>query len=81
MATKYDLQDWVIDALEAHGGSAEIVEICKHIWHHHETDLKTSGDLLYTWQYDMRWAGNSLRAEGKLLPKPRGDRGPWRLAR
>lgn len=31
MATKLDLQDWVIDALKALGGSARLVEVAKHI--------------------------------------------------
>ena len=73
------LARWIVEALEAHDGSASIVEICKHIWRTHESDLRKSGDGFYTWQYDMRWAGDRLRAEGVLQPKRRGDRGPWRL--
>ncbi|SDW39046.1 hypothetical protein SAMN05444006_10397 [Allgaiera indica] len=26
-----------------------------------------SGDLFYTWQYDMRWAAQNLRGAGKLV--------------
>lgn len=79
MATKESLKGWVIEALVAQGGSASIVEICKHIWQFHEQEIKNSEDLLYTWQYDMRWAGQKLRDSGILQPKPKGDRGPWRL--
>lgn len=39
MATREDLQEWVIEALRALGGKARIVQICKHIWDHHESDL------------------------------------------
>ena len=80
MATKENLQSWIVEALEAKGGSASIVEICKHIWQSHEPELRSSGDLFYTWQYDMRWAGDKLRDSGALQPKSRGDLGPWRLA-
>lgn len=62
------LDEWVIEALEAHGGSASIVDICKHIWEFHESDLRKSGDDFYTWQYDMRWVGNRLREDGVLQP-------------
>ena len=79
MATKNDLKSWVIQALKEQGGSAPIPEVAKHIWDNHEAELRASGDLFYTWQYDMRWAADQLRAEYLLQPKPRGDRGPWRL--
>ena len=72
---------WIVEALEAHGGSASIVEICRHIWKKRESELRKSGDDFFTWQYDMRWVGNKLRTEGALQPKTRGDRGPWRLAK
>ena len=80
MATKKNFEEWVIEALEALGGSASIVDICKHIWRFHGSEIESSGDLFYTWQYDMRWAGDRLRKSSVLQPKPRGDRGPWRLA-
>ena len=63
MATKHDLQDWVRDALHDNGGRARLVEVAKFIWANHETQLKASGDLLYTWQYDMRWAATSYAAK------------------
>ena len=53
MATKYDLRDWLVDALKAHDGSATIVEVCRHIWKNHKDELLASGDLFYTWQYDV----------------------------
>lgn len=80
MATRSSLKGWVIEALKANGGSATIPEVAKYIWDKHEIELRGSGELFYTWQYDMRWAANQLRAERKLQPKPRGDNGPWRLA-
>jgi hypothetical protein len=66
MITKADLKDWTLEALSALGGSANIPDICKHIWDRHEKELQKAGPLFYTWQYDMRWAAQKLQDEGKL---------------
>lgn len=76
MATKETLQGWIIDALRSLGPST-VTRIAKHIWDNHEADLVKSGDLLYTWQYDMRWAGQALQDKGKLLKKGQGK--TWNL--
>jgi hypothetical protein len=80
MATRDDLQDWVIAAVSAHGGSASIVQAAEYIWAHHESDLRASGDLFYTWQYDMRWACTRLRERKLIQPAEFSKRGEWRLA-
>ena len=80
MASKEDLKKWVVDALLALGGSAKIVDVCKHIWQHHENDLRASGDLFYTWQYDVRWAAQSLRDAGTLKTAKDSRGAPWTLA-
>ncbi len=80
MATREDLQEWVIQALRALGGQARIVHICKHIWENHEAELQASGDLLYTWWYDVRWAGQTLRNTGQLKPVHGSRNRPWELA-
>ena len=79
MATRDDLCDWVIEALKANGGRARIVEICKHIWEHHESDLRKSGDLFYTRQYDVRWAGQKLRDDGTLMTAYGNRNASWAL--
>jgi hypothetical protein len=66
-----------MDALRAHNGQATIVEVAKHIWDHHEAELRAAGDLFFTWQYDMRWAALELRKEGRLAPSQ--GRGPWQI--
>lgn len=79
MATKDDLIDWVVDALRALGGSAHYVRVTEAVWNNHESELRASGDLFYTWQYDLRWAAQKLRNAGTLAPiQGRGD-GVWRL--
>ena len=65
MAGQSDLKDWIIQALSDLGPS-QVPRIAEHIWKNHETELRASGDLFYTWQYAMRWAGQVLQQEGKL---------------
>lgn len=43
-----------------------MIDVAKHIWANHEDELKRSGDLFYSWQYDMRWAAQNLRGAGQL---------------
>lgn len=81
MATRQDLTNWVYEALAEHGGEANIVEVARHIWERHETDLRASGDLFYTWQYDMRWAAKRLRDEGKVAAPDATPKGTWALKR
>ena len=79
--SREDLKTSVIEALEAHNGSASIVLISKYIWDKYEPELLSSDDLFYTWQDDLRWAGNKLQKKDLLRPKPKRSLGPWRLAR
>ena len=67
-------------ALEPGKAGTDEVAVMLDIWNNHRADLEASDDLFFSWQYDMRWAADHLRREGKLMPKPKGDRGPWRLA-
>ncbi len=80
MSKREDLKTWVIDALRARGGSATLIEVCQHIWEHHEGELKSSGNLFYTWQYDMRWAAQTLRDNGTLRSVHGSRSRLWELA-
>ena len=66
MVDREDLKIWVYEAVKESGGVASIVTVAKHIWKHHEIELRASGDLFYKWQYDMRWAAQKLRNSKKL---------------
>ena len=68
MVTRDSMTIWVLEALEAQGGKGWPREVAKYIWDHYEKELRDSGDMLYTWQYDVRWAAQYLRNEGKLKP-------------
>lgn len=80
MSNKQVLQAWVVDALQELGGSGSVVEVSKCIWERHHDDLEQSGDLFYTWQYDLRWAAQNLR-DTCVLVRLDGDRtGRWTLS-
>jgi hypothetical protein len=76
MITRDDLKVWVSEALVVLGPST-VPQIAKHIWDNHEIELRQSGDLFYTWQYAMRWAGQILQQDGKLTKKGLGR--TWQL--
>jgi hypothetical protein len=80
MATKHDVQDWVQRALSRMGGPGSLTDVAKEIWRAHESDLRSSGDLFYTWQYDMRWAANRLRRQGIKQSVAVSPSGVWVLA-
>jgi hypothetical protein len=61
------LKPWVLAAVRELGGEASVLEVAKEIWRSREDDLRNSGDIFYTWQYDIRWASQALRDEGKLV--------------
>lgn len=77
--TKSDLTVWVEAALETLHGRARVTDVAKEIWKAHELDLRASGDLFYTWQYDMRWSANVLRRKGVLKPVAASSAGMWEL--
>ena len=78
--TKAELPLVVLKSLNALGGRGCVVEVSKYIWDHYEGDLRKSGDLFYTWQYDVRWAAQRLRKEGKLRYNQDNGRSVWELA-
>jgi hypothetical protein len=78
--SRESLMPLVVEALRANGGSARVVDVCRYIWDHYESDLKASADLLYTWQYDVRWAAHKLRKTGKLKAVHNERTHPWELA-
>lgn len=80
MSDKYALQEWVVEALAARGGSATVLEVAADLWGHHEDDLRASGDLFFTWQYDMRWAATALRHAGRIRGASTSPRGVWELS-
>ena len=79
MANKSDLREWVYKAVKDTGGKATIVQVAKHVWEHHEGELRASGPLFYTWQYDMRWAAQDLRRTGQFASIDASDKRHWEI--
>jgi hypothetical protein len=79
MAMRADLVDWLFQELKDVGGKSRIVPICKRIWQDHREELEQSGELYYTWQYDIRWAATKLRKQGKMMPAEDCPKGVWVL--
>jgi hypothetical protein len=79
MASRADLEEWVCEALDHHGGEASVLEVSKYIWIEHENELRASDRLFYSWQYDLRWAAKKLRDKGRLVAADISPRGTWAL--
>lgn len=77
MSRAIDLKNWVLVAVKEIG-EASVLDVAKHIWHHHSNEISEWGDGFYTWQYDMRWAAQDLRREQKLILAANRK---WALAR
>lgn len=73
------MTDWVVESLRSLGGKASILDISREVWKTHEKDIREGGDLLYEWQYELRWAGDLLRRKGVLRPSSEVARGVWEL--
>ncbi len=79
MITRESMKEWIVEYLKTQNGSAWPREVSKYIWDNYESDLKASGVILYTWQYDLRWAAQQLRYDGILKPVNRRRDLPWEL--
>ncbi|MFO4682063.1 MULTISPECIES: hypothetical protein [Vibrio] len=79
MATKQNLVNWVELALGELGGRGSIVQVAEIIWREHRKELEASGNLFFTWQYDMRWAATTLRKAGRIKSKDISPKGIWEL--
>lgn len=80
MAERDDLKVWVVKALRQLGGAASIVRVCQRVWQMHELELRASGDLFFTWQYDIRWAAQYLRNMGLLVAVDNSRTKDWTLS-
>lgn len=74
------MTDWVVEALEDLGGRATFLEISKHVWKHREEEIRRIEDLLFEWQYELRWAAHFLRRNGTLRAATESPRGVWQLS-
>jgi hypothetical protein len=79
MSIRAEAEDWIVKAILHHGGKATLLEISKYVWDNYESYLRNHGDAFYTWQYDIRWAGQKLR-DKKILKSATGSiKGTWEI--
>lgn len=69
------LGQWILEALTELNGSGRLIDVVKTVWKKHQSEIETSGDSFFTWQYDIRWAATMLRKQKKLIA------GVWELQR
>lgn len=74
------LAEWVIEALEELGGQGRILDICRVVWTKHSAEIQADPKVVYRWQYEIRWSGNILRKDGRLLPADQTPKGVWELS-
>lgn len=77
---KSDLPELLEATLVELNGAGAILDVCKMFWKEHEEELRASGDLFYTWQYDIRWAATTLRKEGIMKDTSLSKTGVWELS-
>lgn len=77
---KGDLPGLLEATLVELNGSGTILDVCKMFWREHEEELRSSGDLFYTWQYDIRWSATTLRKEGIMKDASLSKTGVWELS-
>lgn len=63
-----DLPNLLYELIQDMGGSATMMDIFKKFWERYKTSLESSGDLFYTWNYDIRWAATNLRKTNRMQP-------------
>lgn len=76
---RFDLPDILYSSIKALGGQTDIINACRYVWEHYHADLENSGDLFYTWQYDIRWAATELRKTGRMRAAELSPRGIWEI--
>lgn len=78
MTLRTDMKPWVTEALGRLSGEATIDSVAEDIWVHHEADIRAHTKGLWTWQYEMRWAAQSLQdSDGTLIKTGR----TWKLVK
>lgn len=77
MTTDPRLTSWITEALRQQGSRASGLAIARWVWSTHESALRDSGDLLYTWQLDLQACAEAMLTQGALALDANGD---WSLA-
>ena len=77
--TREDLPSILYKAIVDMGGKTSIIDICRYVWEKHEAELRQSGNLFFSWQYDIRWAATELRKSKRMVAAKVSPRGIWEV--
>ena len=80
VSSKASLIEWSVEALNHFGGRAHHLDIAKWIWSKKRDELFEMGDLFYSWQYELRWAGTEMRGKKIILSANDSPKGTWILS-
>ena len=80
MVNRQTMTNWVLGALKSLGGHGTIMQICKKVWEMHREEITGDAEMVYKWQYEIRWSGNMLRRERRLKQASESPRGIWELS-
>jgi len=80
MSNRNEVQDWVIAALMSYAGRASLIDVAEYVWINYRSEIDSSRNLLYTWQYEVRWAASTLRKRGIIKPASVSPKGVWELS-
>ena len=62
-----DLPDLLYRNLDELGGEATVVEAAAWFWSRYDKELRNSGHLFYTWEFDLKKAAESLRRDHRMV--------------
>ncbi|GGD28914.1 hypothetical protein [Nocardioides daphniae] len=86
--TTATVRAWLVEALTDRAPTSPL-DVARAVWLRHESDLRSGGDLVLTWQLDLHAAAAAMVAEGTLVvdadgrwllvgtPAPGRGQGPW----
>ena len=74
-----DLPDLLYKCLSDLGGEATVLETTAYFWSRHDTELRKSGNLFYTWRYDLHQAAKALRRQHRMMEAFYSREGVWAL--
>lgn len=76
METTPGMHQWIAEALADDDCGRDALSVSRHVWEHHEQELRDAGDLFWTWQIELRDALAALqeqRSAAEAAPRT----GPW----
>ena len=75
------IEKMLIDALQYFGKPTLITDVNRYIWNKYENDIRMSDEMLYKWQYQLRWAFTNLKKDGVCDFNKQGQNSLWLLTK